>query len=283
MNSVCLLDRFEAGRWLVAQDDRAAREGRLLPLILAMLLIAALPLLLNGYHWGFHSIQAWSVHLPGAFWESITVLGDERMLLALALPFYRRYPQIFWSILISAIIAGLLCRGIKLMAGMPRPAGVLLAQKMTIIGPRITAGSFPSGHSASIFAFVGVWIAFLTPRRLPLLFGVAIVAAFSRVAVGAHWPTDVMLGGALGLLSAWLGLRVSRYVRWQIHQKIWLVALMIVVLATCTLPFDGQGYSQSLYFRVLVSVLGLFFAFLLYRGFKPQWEKAAFDKTVTFA
>lgn len=69
--------------------------------------------------------------------------------------------------------------------------------------------SFPSGHSAHVAADVALlWL--LLPgttgwiRRAVLVVGVAVVLAVgcSRVALGAHYPTDVLAGWALGV--AWV-------------------------------------------------------------------------------
>lgn len=63
--------------------------------------------------------------------------------------------------------------------------------------------SFPSGHSTTAGA-VAVIIWLLWPAwRLP---GVALCAAiaYSRVVVGAHYPSDIVAGFALGALLAWL-------------------------------------------------------------------------------
>ena len=65
-----------------------------------------------------------------------------------------------------------------------------------------TSSSFPSGHSASGFAF-----ATAVGRELPLLSlplrGLAAAVAYSRVHTGVHYPGDAiagsLLGGAIGL------------------------------------------------------------------------------------
>ena len=61
-----------------------------------------------------------------------------------------------------------------------------------------TSGSFPSGHTASAFAFVTAVTADLPQLALPL-FGLASVVGYSRVHNGVHYPGDVMGGAVLGL------------------------------------------------------------------------------------
>lgn len=68
--------------------------------------------------------------------------------------------------------------------------------------PRIpTSISFPSGHSASAAAFSRAVASELPEIRWPLR-SLARVVAFSRVATGAHYPSDVMAGFFLGDLIA---------------------------------------------------------------------------------
>jgi membrane-associated phospholipid phosphatase len=61
-----------------------------------------------------------------------------------------------------------------------------------------TSGSFPSGHTASAFAFATGVTADLPQLALPL-FGLATVVGYSRVHNGVHYPGDVMAGAVLGL------------------------------------------------------------------------------------
>ena len=64
-----------------------------------------------------------------------------------------------------------------------------------------TFQSFPSGHATTSFALAAV-LGFVSPRWFYPTLGFAAVVAVSRVAVGAHYPSDVLAGAIVGLLGA---------------------------------------------------------------------------------
>ena len=69
------------------------------------------------------------------------------------------------------------------------------------------AGSFPSGHTLHA-VLAAVTVAAFVPMLAPPFFAVAALMAWSRVALGVHYPSDVLAGGALGgLLGALACLR----------------------------------------------------------------------------
>ena len=59
--------------------------------------------------------------------------------------------------------------------------------------------SFPSGHSASGFAFATAVGDQLPRLALPLRF-LAAVVAYSRVHSGVHYPSDVLVGSVIGIV-----------------------------------------------------------------------------------
>ena len=61
--------------------------------------------------------------------------------------------------------------------------------------------SFPSGHTTTAFAAL-VAIGSVYPRLRPLLWTYALLIAASRVAVTAHYPSDVLAGAATGAFGA---------------------------------------------------------------------------------
>ncbi|MCH8276634.1 MAG: phosphatase PAP2 family protein [Bacteroidetes bacterium] len=65
--------------------------------------------------------------------------------------------------------------------------------------------SFPSGHSATVFAFITPWVIYYSNAGTYLLVGLAAGTAFSRVATRFHWFSDIVAGSALGFWTAhWL-------------------------------------------------------------------------------
>lgn len=224
-----------------------------LPFALGLLALG----LQGDWHGGFLAAQRASSVLPAWLWETLTTLGDGRIQLALMLPFCLRYPRVFWALVLGALLAGMVSRGFKLWLPMARPAAVLEASQITIIGARLTAHSFPSGHTVSAISFIVAWVALLGWRRAWPIVLVAALASFSRVAVGAHWPVDVLAGALIGLLGGWAGWRLAGRFRWGVGVRGHWVLIVIAAIAVGTLPFDGQGYPDTLYWRIAACLWGL--------------------------
>jgi len=71
---------------------------------------------------------------------------------------------------------------------------------VALVPPNIQAGSFPSSHTAIAFG-VAAALAFADTRVGVAAFVMALFVALGRVAAGMHYPTDVIGGAAVGLIS----------------------------------------------------------------------------------
>ncbi len=60
--------------------------------------------------------------------------------------------------------------------------------------------SFPSGHSASSFAVAAAY-ATSFPTLMPLLISLGVLVGWSRVALGVHYPGDVVAGQLIAVLT----------------------------------------------------------------------------------
>ena len=66
--------------------------------------------------------------------------------------------------------------------------------------------SFPSGHSASAFAFA-TGVGYVLPREALALRALAALVAYSRIHTGVHYPADVVAGSLVGNAVAQLTAR----------------------------------------------------------------------------
>jgi membrane-associated phospholipid phosphatase len=188
---------------------------------------------------------------PDWIWQVLTVLGDSGIVICALAPALLLRPQWVMAVLAAVPMASLFSYAMKsLFHGAPRPGAVLDPAHFHLVGQLFQGNSFPSGHSITAFA---VAAAILTVERRPqcvrlatALLGLALAVACSRVAVGAHWPVDVMAGAAGGWLCGVLGaVLVRRY------PGIWLTtpwkngAAVVFVLLACWIAALDTGYALA--------------------------------------
>ena len=104
---------------------------------------------------------------------------------------------------VSLAIEALCCNVIlKPLAARIRPFDMNTAVQLLISPP--TDFSFPSGHTGAAFAAASA-LFFCKNRLWIAALVLAILIAFSRLYLYVHYPTDVLGGILLGILSGWLG------------------------------------------------------------------------------
>lgn len=190
--------------------------------------------------------------LPDHFWSLCSLFGTGWAIYAVTAPALWRAPRLMLAWLCTAPLAGVFTRMGKAMADNPRPLEVLGPQGLHIIGEPLYIASMPSGHTITAFAGAAAIYFTLSPQaRRPwlLLFVAAAAVGCSRVAVGAHWPADAVVGAAAGLLSglsgAWLAQRIPQRV---VHPRSWLVRGVGLLGFYCVyvLWTDEMGFSINL-------------------------------------
>jgi len=169
------------------------------------------------WQWGIELIQAvQTIHGPAldTFFKIITFMGEEEFFLIL-LPFF------LWCVdfTIGARLATMFLLssyinvGFKDLFAYPRPYELEPSLQLH----SASGYGLPSGHSQAAVVVWGVVAAEFRKRWwwvVSIL--LMILIGFSRIYLGVHFPTDVFVGWAIGLLILWL------YIRWERDVEAWL-------------------------------------------------------------
>jgi undecaprenyl-diphosphatase len=223
---------------------------RAAPFVLALLLASAV-LRLGGFDTPvFLALNGALGQLaPDVVWSVLSEIGLGSSAAVIVLALWRGRDVLSRATVAGLIwcypIGGLLSAGLKRLFDTPRPPAVLAPEQFHLIGARLTQHSLPSGHSITAFTvatlLVLVWVGgrrWASPLHAwgmrVALFALAVAVALSRVAVAAHWPSDICAGAGLGVLAAVLAQAAAQ--RWRLAD--WLggasgqavLALLLVVL-----------------------------------------------------
>lgn len=148
----------------------------------------------------------------------ITYLGDWQVISGLCILFLllkRTRQEWGYPLAISAVTATILNRILKHLVQRPRPEEVL---HLILQG----GYSFPSGHSASSFAFYAMLIylinAHVENKRAAtaltaVLSVIILLIGTSRIYLGVHYPTDVLGGWSEGMVVVFVISRVLRSIK----------------------------------------------------------------------
>ena len=222
----------------------------------------------NTFYFGWEvELITWLQQNMGKFGETVakalSFMGDEMfvLLLLIAVLFcYRK--EVGKKVSCSVLLAGIFFPMIKKVVLRVRPYMAHQDRIKCLQLPERDANpmdivhqgySFPSGHSAmaaSMYGTAGMeirkrWMWFIAVIA-PLLIGV------SRFAVGAHYPTDVLAGWAIGLLA--IGVNAL------LQNKVQKEGVRLVIILAIALP--GLIWCRSRdYFSALGMVIGAACAF----------------------
>lgn len=114
---------------------------------------------------------------------------------------WRQKVEMFWVAVVAVVLSrGVITEVIRLFIHRLRPFAAL--QFTPLI--QDSAWSFPSGHSTFFYSLSTV--VFLYDRRWGAwFFVVTVIITFARVAAGVHYPSDILGGALIGVVSAYIG------------------------------------------------------------------------------
>lgn len=112
------------------------------------------------------------------------------------------YELIFQHIIISIIFSGLLCHILKFVFGVSRPKYYFLEgyERFDNFNLLHKINSLPSGHTQAAFTITILFIIYVNRFVIPIIL-VSILIGLSRIFLSMHFPSDIILGGYIGLIG----------------------------------------------------------------------------------
>jgi membrane-associated phospholipid phosphatase len=220
----------------------------------------------------FIAVNSFGEHFYSFIWTDLTFFGDTLAACAIMVLFIRKRPDLIWSGILATLIATLIVNIIKAYFDMPRPSVVIDKNLISIIGPSLSRHSFPSGHTVTIFALAGILVFyFRTFFSCICVMLLALMVGISRIAVGVHWPEDVLAGAVIGILCATTGVYLVEKMGWNRNKPVQLIVGLLLMLSIIYIMiFYDCRYEQARYLQVLFALIllgaGMREYYLLFRN-----------------
>lgn len=112
------------------------------------------------------------------------------------------YVLIFQHVIMSIIFSGLLCHILKFVLGVSRPKYYFLEgyERFDNFNLFHKINSLPSGHTQAAFTIAILFIIYINRYVLLVIF-ISILIGLSRIFLSMHFPSDIILGGYIGLIG----------------------------------------------------------------------------------
>lgn len=164
----------------------------------------------------------------------ISQLGSEPFfLLFISLLYWCISPRLGMRVALILLLSTSLNYALKLAFASPRPQWY--STQVTVYESETSFG-MPSAHAqnaVAVWGEVAWWVK--RPWFIGLATGLMIVIGLSRVYLGVHFPTDVLVGWGLGLVILWLFNRLAHPVMERLQSQGFIVQLLLVLVTSLAL------------------------------------------------
>lgn len=164
---------------------------------------------INGHHAEWLDVVMWYVSQPW-FWIPLYLYMAYRLIRA------KRWGELLALVLV-VVLTDQTCNGLKEYVCRPRPTHCADLEGMLHLVRGYVGGTygFPSAHAANTLAVAGLYSAFTRNSQCSILLFYVLVNSYSRVYLGVHYPSDILVGLLLGAaIAALLGIAFKLVHKW---------------------------------------------------------------------
>jgi membrane-associated phospholipid phosphatase len=190
-------------------------------------------------------------------WMPLSALGDGLAVGCVLYIVFRARSNILAATLVAGLITHFTSQGLKGVFAITRPEHTPGFEQIYLLGPPLAADNFsiPSGHAITLLmmgTIIFQQLKLTTVYKL-LIVSVLTLACLSRIAVGVHWPGDILVGAGLGILIGTFCCRLPI----KINNRLWalLIHLLFLPFLILSIAKYYSGAGSDLH-NIIIALLG---------------------------
>ena len=203
----------------------------------------------------------------------ITVLGEKEVLIVFIIGIYFMYSKkvgqriaysIFSSLHLNNIVKGIVAR--------PRPWTHASANYQPVRPETATGFSFPSGHTQNSAVLYSSFAIETNKKPMFILAGILIILiGFSRVFLGVHFPSDVVVGIILGVGCAVVGAIIHKRCEQTFKTQYILYLITFALFLPFVFIFWKKDYNTNLLYRDFYTAIAFFGGYIIAVGLENRF------------
>jgi len=204
-------------------------------------------------------LQSYSTPILDLFFKLSTYLGHPGpWILLAAWLFWLGYERKSFVLMSIILFTGAIAGAMKIFIMRPRPEGIILMETEA-------SYSMPSAHTALISAFATFgWLKKTLKKPLKVLLLIAVILlAISRMYLGVHYLSDVIVGLLIGILIGWVVIKTEAKIN-KMHFKITKIRDEFLIVGFFIAAVIFYMFIQSAYPEAF-ALFGYFAGYALYR------------------
>ena len=202
-----------------------------------------------------------------SIFEFITYLGGQEILILVIVIIYFVFSKKIGQRIAYAIFGSLLVNNsLKVMVNRVRPfnhpnANYTLNDHVLADA---TGQSFPSGHAQnSSVAYSSIGFTFKNKNIWSISFILIVLVALSRVLIGVHYPTDVIVGVILGISIAYIGTKLHEKFEEDFYKQMTLYIITAIIFLPVLLIYTNRLKDSYVLYKDLYTIYAFYIGYIL--------------------
>ena len=213
-----------------------------------------------------NKIQANIIEFLRKIFLLLTNLGGQEILIITILIIYFVFSKKQGQRIAFAIFTSLLMNNtLKVLINRVRPFNHEKATYTVDMEQSSASGmSFPSGHTQNA-AVTYSSVAFMYKKRYLWIITIIliIIVGISRIMLGVHYPTDVIVGAALGIAIAYFGMKLHEKFEADFKSQMILYLTMAVIFLPFLFIYLGKMKSSYFEYKDLYTIYSFYIGYII--------------------